>query len=433
MKDDKLLPVFDFKVPNGILYHGPPGTGKTLLARAMAFEIGVKHVAMISGSAFHEMFVGVGAGRARDLFKGAEKNQPSMIIIDEVDSAAPARASGIQQHGESIGLVNQLLSLLDRIEKEELRILFVAITNRPDMLDSAFLRAGRLDRHIEVPLPDLKGRVAILKIHLTRPKAKLVDFDTNATDGVMKEIAKEIPGFSGADIANLVNEAAIRAWKNHRGMIGIEDFRQSVERVLLGPVKNPKIGGKEMRMVAYHEAGHALTAMLLPETDPIHLVTIVPHGGALGYTRLLPVDEYRLVGQRRIFNQIKYVLGGRVAEKIIFDDLSTGAANDIKKLTEMARTAVCAYGMSDLGPLTIDDPNTYFPSLWSNWMKEEVDRAVKHLVDVCEQETTKLLTDNRGKLEKLAEALLKSEKKRLLGSEIYEMFPDVPKPKAVDN
>lgn len=431
LKSEKLLSPLDFNVPNGILLHGPPGTGKTLLARAMAFEIGA-YVAMMSGSAFHEMFVGVGASRARDLFTGAENNQPSVVIIDEVDSAAPARGSGIQQHGESIGLVNQLLSLLDRIEKEDLKILFIGITNRPDMLDPAFLRAGRLDKHIEVPLPNLEGRMAILKIHLTRPKEKSIDFDINGSDGIIKEICQEIPGFSGADIAELVNEAAIGAWRAQRKVITIEDFRQSVERVLLGPVKKLKMSKKEIEMTAYHEAGHALTAMLLEETDPVHMITILPHGRSLGYTRLVPVDEYYLVSQNRIFNQIKYALGGRAAEKIRFNKLSTGPVSDIAMVTRLARTAVCAYGMSDLGPITIDDPNTFFPSLWSNWMKEEVDRALRNLIYECEKETTKILTENEDKLHKLAQALLASEKKRLLGSEVYRMFPDL-KQKAVDN
>lgn len=432
IKDEKSAPMLDFRVPNGILYFGPPGTGKTLLARIMAFEIGAWFEIM-SGSAFHEMFVGVGAGRARDLFAKAEKNQPSMIIIDEVDSAAPARASGVQQHQESIGLVNQLLSLLDRIEKEELKILFVGITNRPDMLDPAFLRAGRLDRHIEVPLPGLEGRMAILKIHLTRPKIKPTNFDIDGSDGVMKEIAREIPGFAGADIRNLVNEAAIRAWRNQRNVITIEDFRESVTRVLLGPEKKQKLREEEPKLIAYHEAGHALTAMLLPQTDPVHFITMLPYGRSLGHTRLLPLDEYHITGQTRIFNQIKYILGGRIAEKIIFNELSTGAAGDIKMVTSIARTAVCAYGMSDLGPITIDDPNTYFPSLWSNWMKEEVDKAIKNLISNCEQEAAKLLMENKDRLNKLAEALLASEKKRLLGSELYEMFPDLKRNQAVGN
>lgn len=429
--NEKIIPALNFDVPNGILLYGPPGTGKTLLARAIAFEIGA-NIESISGSAFNEMFVGVGPSRARDLFARAERKQPSMIIIDEVDSAAPVRASGVQQHGESIGLVNQLLSLLDRVEKEGLKILFVGITNRPDMLDPAFLRAGRLDRHIEVPLPNLEGRIAILGIHLTRPNMKPVNFDVNGTDGVMKDIAREIPGFSGADIRELVNEASIRAWRNHERVLTIEDFRQSVERVLLGPVKKLKMSKKEIKLTAYHEAGHALTAMLLPETDPLHIVTIIPHANALGYTRLVPVDEYHLTSQTRIFNQIKYGLGGRVAEKILFNELSTGAAVDIKMVTRIARTAVCAYGMSDLGPITIDDPNTYFPSLWSNWMRKEVDRAIRNLLQNCEREVVKLLTEHLDTLKRLAETLLVSEKKRLLGSEVYELFPDLTPKQAVD-
>lgn len=436
VKNEESKLVLNFKIPHGILFYGPPGTGKTLLARAIAFESGA-HLEMISGSAFHEMFVGVGSSRARDLFSRAEKNQPSIIILDEADSAAPARASGIQQHEESIGLVNQLLSLLDRVEKEDLRIFLIAITNRPDMLDPAFLRAGRLDRHIEVPLPNLEGRTAILKIHLTRPKAKPIDFDVNDIDGAMKEIAKEIPGFSGADIAALTNEAAIRAWRDHRKVITIEDFRQSVERVLMGPVKKLKINKKEMELIAYHEAGHALTAMLLPETDPIHIVTILPHGRSLGYTRLLPETEYHVTSRTRIFNQIQYGLGGRAAEEICFNERSTGASGDISAVIGMARAAVCAYGMSDkLGIIGANSPvNAFYDfSLWSEWMRAEVDREVMALINEdCYSKTVKLLKENRDKLKDLAEALLKSEKKRLLGSEIYEMFPDLKPKQAVDS
>lgn len=427
IKDEKFRPGLSFKIPHGILYYGPPGTGKTLLARAVAFEAGC-HLEMMSGSAFHEMYVGVGAGRARDLFKRAEKFQPSIIILDEADSAAPARASGIQQHEESIGLVNQILSLLDRVEKEDLKIFLIAVTNRPDMLDPAFMRAGRLDRHIEVPLPNLEGRMAILKIHLTRPNVKPIDFDVNGTDGVMKEIAKEIPGFSGADIAELANEAAIRAWRDHRNVITIEDFRQSVERVLLGPVKKLKICKRERELIAYHEAGHALTAMLLPETDPIHIITILPHGRSLGYTRLLPETEYHVVSKTRIFNQIQYGLGGRAAEEIRFDELSTGAVGDISMVTSVARTAVCAYGMSKLGVIGANSPVNamYEPTLWSEWMKSEIDKEVSALINEdLYIKTLKLLRENEDKLKKLAEALLKSEKKRLLGSEVYEIFPDL--------
>ncbi|PIQ92216.1 MAG: cell division protein FtsH [Parcubacteria group bacterium CG11_big_fil_rev_8_21_14_0_20_39_14] len=417
LKDPKPYQELCAKLIKGVLLYGPPGTGKTLLARAIAGEANIPYK-IISGSEFHEMFVGVGASRARKLFEEATKLAPYLIIIDELDSAAPKRSAGLEVHPEATSLVNQLLSLLDTLEKEDIPVFVIGITNRPDMLDPALLRPGRFDRHIEIPLPTAEGRAAILRVHIERPKPRPVDPDLDFTT-----VVKETQGFSGAHLAALVNEASLRAVREKRKIIILEDFQQSIERVLMGPEKKLKLTDKEKEIIAWHESGHALIGKSLPETDPLQFITILPRGKALGHTRFLPAESH-ITSEDKLFNEIKIFMGGRAAEEIRFGKRSSGAAGDIEIATSLARSAVCVLGMSELGPIRVADSGGafYSPFLWSENFRQQVDEEIKRILNDCYRGALELLRENEKKLNTLARALLESPKKRLVESEIDEII-----------
>ncbi|MCP4715503.1 MAG: ATP-dependent zinc metalloprotease FtsH, partial [Deltaproteobacteria bacterium] len=345
LKDPKKFTKLGGKIPKGALLVGPPGTGKTLLARAIAGEADVPFFS-ISGSDFVEMFVGVGAARVRDLFVQGKKNAPCIIFIDEIDAVGRHRGAGLGGgHDEREQTLNQLLVEMDGFESNE-GVIMIAATNRPDVLDPALLRPGRFDRRIVVPLPDIRGREGILKVHTKEtPIADDVD---------LKVLARGTPGFCGADLANLVNEAALLAAREEHDKISHEHFEHAKDKVLMGAErKSMIISPKEKKLTAYHEAGHTLVAKMLPGTDPIHKVTIIPRGMALGLTQQLPTDEKHTYPREFLLNNIAILLGGRVAEELIFNEVTTGAGNDIERATDMARKMVCEWGMSDeLGPLT---------------------------------------------------------------------------------
>lgn len=422
LKDPSKYRHYGAKIPRGVLLYGPPGTGKTLLARAFINEAGIPDYFM-SGSEFHEMFVGVGAARARDVVEKAKKNAPSIIAIDELDSAAPRRSQmGPHESKERASLVNQLLSLMDSVEKEDIMVFFIGITNLPESLDPALLRPGRLDRHIEMPYPTKEGRGAILQVHFNRPKEKPIDPDID-----IEQILRETEGFNGADLANLVNEAAIRAVRDKKRVekiIILEDFQASIDRVLMGPEKKLKISPDEREIIARHEAGHAVAATILPDVDPVHMVSILPRGRFFGYTRFLPEFERHIVSNQRILNQIKVSLAGRAAEELYTDKISTGAVGDFKKATSLARNFVCVYGMSDLGPVYLGDleESLWSPLSWSEDTRKEADRAIRQTLQKSLEETKEELglEKNKEKLDILYKTLL--EKNRITGEQMKKLI-----------
>ncbi|KKW67186.1 cell division protein FtsH [Lampropedia cohaerens] len=401
-------------IPKGVLLVGPPGTGKTLLARAVAGEAGVTFFS-ISGSEFVEMFVGVGAARVRDLFEQARKSAPAIIFIDELDALGRARASGQLSggHDEREQTLNQLLTELDGFDPSS-GIVLLAATNRPEILDPALLRAGRFDRQVLVDRPDKKGRIQILGVHMK--KVKLAD-DVNA-----ETIAALTPGFSGADLANLVNEAALLATRRKADAITMADFNNAIERIVAGLEKRNRVLNKrEREVVAHHEMGHALVAMALPGVDPVHKVSIIPRGiGALGYTIQRPTEDRFLMTQSELENKIAVLLGGRAAEKIIFGHLSTGAADDLVKATDIARAMVAKYGMDgELGNVSYDteragflgtgDQASWLNRRYSEATAERIDRKVRDVIDRVFQRTLALLEANRALLESSAQELLQRE------------------------
>ena len=326
------------KIPKGALLVGPPGTGKTLLAKAIAGEADVPFFSL-SGSDFVEMFVGVGASRVRDLFNQAKKNTPSIIFVDEIDAVGRQRGAGLGGgHDEREQTLNALLVEMDGFD-DEITVIVIAATNRPDILDPALLRPGRFDRQITVDKPDLVGRTAILDIHAKGKKWINVDLDI---------IARRTPGFTGADLANLINEAALLTARKDKKMIGLNEIEESVERVIAGPQRKSRLmSDKEKEIVAYHEVGHALVAVNVKDSDPVHKVSILPRGMALGYTLQLPEEDKYLISREYILSQLQILLGGRVAEELIFGEITSGAANDIDRVTDLAKSFVCKYGMSD--------------------------------------------------------------------------------------
>lgn len=397
-------------VPKGVLLVGPPGTGKTLLARAVAGQAGVPFFS-ISGSQFVEIFVGVGAARVRDLFTQARKMAPAIIFVDELDALGRARSLG-QMNGndEREQTLNQLLAELDGFDPSS-GIVLLAATNRPEILDPALLRAGRFDRQVLVDKPDKKGRVAILKVH-TRKIQLGPDVD-------LEPVAAMTTGFTGADLANLVNEAAILATRRRAGTVGMEDFSAAIERIVAGLEKrNRLLNEKERRIVAHHEMGHAITALALPGTDRVHKVSIIPRGvGALGYTIQRPTEDRYLMTREELVNKICVLLGGRAAEKLVFEEVSTGAADDLTKATEIARSMVERFGMDEkLGHLVFQEDRPYFldnqpvrSSSISEATAERLDTAVSDIIRDAFQRTTAILTDNRSLLEKCAQDLLIKE------------------------
>ncbi|MCH8207545.1 MAG: ATP-dependent zinc metalloprotease FtsH [Nitrospinae bacterium] len=398
------------RIPKGVLLVGPPGTGQTLLARAISGEASVPFFS-ISGSDFVEMFVGVGASRVRDLFEQGKKNSPCIIFIDEIDAVGRHRGAGLGGgHDEREQTLNQLLVEMDGFETNE-GVILIAATNRPDVLDPALLRPGRIDRQVVVGRPDIKGREGILKVHTS--KVPLAD------NVVLKTIARGTPGFTGADLANLVNEAALLAARNEKNSVDMDDFEEAKDKVLMGVERRSMvISESEKQNTAYHEAGHALIAYLLPGTDPIHKVTIIPRGMALGVTQQLPVDEKHTYQRNFLYNNLAILMGGRAAEEICLGQITTGAGNDIERATELARKMVCEWGMSDkMGPLTYGQKEAQVFlgkdfSTQKNFSDETaklIDLEVKALVMNGYNKAIELLTVNRKSLEKVALALLDRE------------------------
>jgi cell division protease FtsH len=398
------------RIPKGVLLMGPPGTGKTLLARAIAGEANVPFFS-ISGSDFVEMFVGVGASRVRDLFEQGKKNAPCIIFIDEIDAVGRHRGAGLGGgHDEREQTLNQLLVEMDGFESND-GVILIAATNRPDVLDPALLRPGRFDRRVVVSRPDVRGREGILQVH-TRKIPLSEDAD-------MSVLARATPGFSGADLANLVNEAALLAARRNQKFVLMEDFESSKDKVLMGAErKSMIITDEEKRLTAFHEAGHALVAALLPHTDPLHKVTIIPRGMALGLTQQLPTEEKHNYTKEQLQSRIAVCMGGRIAEDIVFGEISTGAQNDIEQATEMARKMVCEWGMSDaLGPLTYGKKEEQIflgkefnrHQDYSEATALKIDAEIKRIVTEQYERAQRTLTDSRELLNRVAEALLEHE------------------------
>jgi len=414
------------KIPKGVLLFGPPGTGKTLLARAVAGEAGVPFLS-ISGSDFVEMFVGVGASRVRDLFDQAKTNSPAIVFIDEIDAVGRHRGAGLGGgHDEREQTLNQLLVELDGFDVKA-GVIVIAATNRPDILDPALLRPGRFDRQIVVDRPDLKGREAILAVHAKgKPLAEGID---------LSALARQTPGFTGADLANLINEAALLAARRDKSEISMIELDEAVDRVVAGPERRSRVISQEEReLTAYHEGGHALVGHVLPNLDPIHKVTIIPRGRAGGYTLALPMEDKYFSRRSELVDQLAYALGGRTAEELIFGDPSTGASNDIDKATNLARRMVMEYGMSDkLGPLRYGKPegevflgrdysrNTDL----SDDVAAAIDDEVRRLITQAHDEAREILTTHRDALDGIAAALL--DKETLDAAEVAAVFASVPK------
>ena len=409
------------KIPKGALLVGPPGTGKTLLARAVAGEAGVPFFSM-SGSDFVEMFVGVGASRVRDLFDQGKRNAPCIIFIDEIDAVGRHRGAGLGGgHDEREQTLNQLLVEMDGFESNE-GVILIAATNRPDVLDPALLRPGRFDRQIVVDIPDVKGREGILKVH-TRKIAI-------AEEVSLEVLARGTPGLSGADLANLVNEAALLAARRTREKVMMDDFEDAKDKVMMGTERRSLvISEKEKETTAYHEAGHALVARLIPGTDPVHKVTIIPRGRALGLTSYLPVDERHTYSRDYLEGRMAFMLGGRVAELLIFDQLTTGAGNDLERATDLARRMVCEWGMSDkMGPLTYGKKKEEIflgreiaqHRDYSEETAQLIDGEVKRIIIEAEEKAKKLLANNVDKLKRIAAALL--EREILDGHEVDQLI-----------
>ena len=410
LKDPRKFQKLGGRIPKGVLIVGPPGTGKTLLAKAIAGEAGVPFFS-ISGSDFVEMFVGVGASRVRDLFEQGKKHAPCIIFIDEIDAVGRLRGAGLGGgHDEREQTLNQLLVEMDGFDTTE-GVILIAATNRPDVLDPALLRPGRFDRQIVVNRPDLRGRTEILKVHTKKVPV--------ATDVELEKIARGTPGFSGADLENLVNEAALWAARQDKKMVEYVDFEMAKDKVLMGAErKSMVLTDEEKRVTAYHEAGHALMAKLLPGTDPVHKVTIIPRGRALGVTMQLPTDDRHNYSKDFLYNTLAILMGGRVAEELVFKNYTTGAGNDLERATDLARKMVCEWGMSEkLGPLTFGkkDEEIFLGREiatrrdFSEQVALEIDHEVKRLVIENYERTKRMLTDRMRTLKALAEALLEKE------------------------
>ncbi len=416
------------RIPKGVLLVGPPGTGKTLLAKAVAGEAGVPFFS-ISGSEFVEMFVGVGAARVRDLFEQGKKNAPCIIFIDEIDAVGRSRGAGLGgSHDEREQTLNQLLVEMDGFDSSE-GVIIMAATNRPDILDPALLRPGRFDRQIVVNVPDVRGRLGILKVHTRKiPLARDVDLEV---------IAKGTPGFTGADIANLVNEAALLAARRNKKRVGMKEFEDAKDKVLMGPERRSIVISDEEKMTtAYHEAGHAIVAHYLPFVDPIHKVTIIPRGRALGVTQLLPLDERRTYTREHLLERVAVILGGRAAEEFKFGDkfVSNGAADDLEKATKIVRSMVCEWGMSEvLGPVMYGQKegpvflgrDLVAHKTYSERVAEVVDSEIKRFISEALNKAKEIISTHKDKLEEMVQKLL--EKETLTGKEIEEILGEKPK------
>ncbi len=410
LKDPRKFQKLGGRIPKGVLIVGPPGTGKTLLAKAIAGEAGVPFFS-ISGSDFVEMFVGVGASRVRDLFEQGKKHAPCIIFIDEIDAVGRLRGAGLGGgHDEREQTLNQLLVEMDGFDTTE-GVILVAATNRPDVLDPALLRPGRFDRQVVVNRPDLRGRSEILKVH-----TKKVPIAANVE---LEKIARGTPGFSGADLENLVNEAALWAARQNKKEVEVVDFEMAKDKVLMGAERKSMIlTDEEKRVTAYHEAGHALMAKLLPGTDPVHKVTIIPRGRALGVTMQLPTDDRHNYSKEFLYNTLAILMGGRVAEELVFKHVTTGAGNDLERATDLARKMVCEWGMSEkLGPLTFGQKEeAVFLGRdiasrrdFSDEVALEIDLEIKRFVTENYERAKRVLTEQMTSLKALAEALLEKE------------------------
>lgn len=409
------------RIPKGVLLVGPPGTGKTYLARAVAGEAGVPFFS-ISGSDFVEMFVGVGASRVRDLFEQAKKSSPCIVFIDEIDAVGRHRGAGLGGgHDEREQTLNQLLVEMDGFSVNE-GIIIIAATNRPDILDPALLRPGRFDRQVLVGIPDIKEREAVLRIH---SKGKPLEEGVN-----LEDVAKGTPGFTPADLENLMNEAALLAARKGKKQIGRDELEEGVTRVIAGPEKKSRVmSEKDRKLTAYHEAGHALVARVLPNTDPVHQISIVPRGKAGGYTMILPQEDKYYMSKSEMEEYLIHLLGGRVAEKLALNDISTGAQNDLEKVSRLARKMVTEYGMSeDLGPMTFGSGHDEVfigrdmarSKNYSEEVAAKIDKEVKGMIDKAYQKAQEIIQDNIEKLHAVASALLEREK--LTGEEFEEIF-----------
>ena len=413
LKNPKKFQQLGGRIPKGVLLAGVPGTGKTLLAKAIAGEANVPFLS-VSGSEFVEMFVGVGASRVRDLFEQAKRHAPCIVFIDEIDAVGRRRGAGVTGgHDEREQTLNQLLVEMDGFESSE-GIIVIAATNRPDILDPALLRPGRFDRQIYVPLPDVRGRLEILKIH-TKDKPLADDVD-------LEVIARSTPGFSGADLANIVNEAALIAARKNHGKITMEDFEEAKDKVTMGIERKSMVLSEEEKVTtAYHEAGHTLVAKLLPNADKVHKVTIIPRGKALGITQQLPEEDKYTYTKDYLLDRLCVLFGGRVAEELALGTISTGAGNDIERATEIARRMVAEWGMSDrIGPIAVKLKEQFGEpvELISEEMKRLIDKEVKRIIKETYERTREIISQNMDKLENLAKALL--ERETLTGEEIDE-------------
>jgi cell division protease FtsH len=426
LKDPQKYQRLGAKIPKGVLLFGQPGTGKTLLARAVAGEASVPFFS-ISGSEFVEMFVGVGASRVRDLFEQGKKSAPCIIFMDEIDAVGRHRFTGLGGgHDEREQTLNQILVEMDGFDSND-EVILVAATNRPDVLDPALLRPGRFDRRISVDMPDCTGREAILKVH---GKNVVMSDKVN-----MNILARRTPGFSGADLANVINEAALLAARRGKDSITMRDLEDAIDRVMAGPEKRSRVmTGKDRRIIAFHETGHAILQMLLPEVDPLHKVSILPRGMALGYTMHLPTEDKYLTNKGEILGMMVVLLGGRVAEELVFDEITTGASNDLERVTKMAHMMVCQYGMNEkMGLITYgsDDQQVFLGRDltknrdYSDDTAFEIDKEIRTVVEECHQRARDLLSQHRDEMEKLALALLEEEVMNY--TQVYDLLPDMPR------
>lgn len=426
LKEPDKFTALGARIPKGVLLVGPPGTGKTLLARAVAGEANVPFFS-ISGSEFVEMFVGVGASRVRDLFDTAKRNSPCIVFVDEIDAVGRHRGAGLGgSHDEREQTLNQILVEMDGFDTDT-NVIIVAATNRPDILDPALLRPGRFDRRVVLDRPDMAGRKAILEVHVRgKPLSEDVDLGT---------VAKGTPGFSGADIENLVNEAAILAARRNKKAIGQKDLQESVEKVIAGPERKSRlITDEEKRVIAYHEAGHALVMRMLPNCDPVHKVSIISRGMALGFTMHLPEDDRYLERRSKFIDDLSGLLGGRAAEEIVFQDVTTGAANDLERATDVARAMVTRYGMSEkLGPRTFGNREELVflgreiseQRNYSEEVAEQIDSEVKRIITSAYERSKDILSRYRYKLDELSDRLIKVE--TIDQAEFEAIFADHPR------